>query len=178
MILRRGGQAVLLGCAVAIANRTVGASIRTTVDLAGDVDPSGKLGVPGIVVAVTGPEDSGAEALRSELVRALDSLIHTRPVRAGEPADYALAVRLAPRSAAGHLTTIPFYAALSAGDGHALWRTSGRTEIQDAEVDDAVLVSIARNVVAALMHDGWVQQRYDVDNPPPPPPSVRRDEPD
>ena len=31
---------------------------------------------------------------------------------------------------------------------------------------------IGRNVVSALIHDGWVQPRYDSDNPPPQPPRV------
>jgi len=36
------------------------------------------------------------------------------------------------------------------------------------------MTSIGRNVVAALIHDGWVAPRYDPDDPPPPPPTIRR----
>ena len=32
-------------------------------------------------------------------------------------------------------------------------------------------------LISALIHDGWIQPRYDPDNPPPPPPVIRTETP-
>ena len=47
-------------------------------------------------------------------------------------------------------------------------------EVEKTGVAPEAMTSIGRNVVAALIHDGWVAPRYDPDDPPPPPPTIRR----
>ena len=73
----------------------------------------------------------------------------------------------------GDKTRIRFVAVLDSSRGERLWRVEGRSEAEARSFDGPVLVDIARNVVSALIHDGWVQPRYDPGNPPPQPPTVR-----
>jgi hypothetical protein len=66
---------------------------------------------------------------------------------------------------------------LVSAEGRRLWRIEGRAEVTGAPVDASLFAGIARNVISALIHDGWVQPRYDPDDPPPPPPVLRTDTP-
>jgi len=72
--------------------------------------------------------------------------------------------------------TVPFEAVLRSAEGKTLWRVEGRTELDKAGAGAEALTSIGRNVVAALVHDGWLAPRYDPDDPPPAAPTIRRDD--
>ena len=161
---------VILIAAVTAAH----AQTRTYVNFAGKNDDLPKLGLPGITVEVFGPRVEESAAVRTEISKVLTDTIHTRPVSAGEAGDYALAVTLAAPVKGAGPTTVPFEAVLKARDGKTLWRVDGRTEVEQANVEAEALASIARNVVSALVHDGWVAPRYDPENPPPVPPTIRR----
>ena len=170
MIFRRSACSILVAASVSAA----AGSVRTTVDLQGDPGPAHRLAMPGVAVKVEGLPARDAGVLAAEVEREMRTLAYTRQLASGETGDYDLAVRAGTRVTAGSLITIPFEIVLSAAAGSVLWRTNGRTEIDAAPVDDQALLSIARNVVSALMHDGWIQQRIDPHNLPPPPPPVRR----
>ena len=150
------------------------AQSRTYVSFAGRNDELPKLGLPGISVKVFGPRVAESELVRAEIARVLGETVHTRPLAEGDVADYALAVTLATALENLGAGTIPFEAILTSADGKRLWRVEGRTEVDRSDVEPQPLVSIARNVVAALVHDGWVTNRYDPEDPPPAPPTIRR----
>jgi len=161
----------MFGAAIALA-ATARAGTLTYVTLAGRDDAIPKLGRPGIAVRVDAPTASEAAVLRNELARELAQQVHTRPLATDEAGDYDLEVTLEVTRIDGPEATIPFAAVLKSADGERLWRIEGRSNVEDSPLDDAVLAGIGRNVVSALIHDGWVQPRYDPDNPPPQPPVV------
>lgn len=152
---------------------SVAAGTRTYVTFAGRDDTLPKLGRPGIAVRVDGPIASGAFELAGELTRELAHQVHTRPLANGEEGDYDLSIAFEAPKSVGQFATVPFAAVLTSARGERLWRIEGRSDVEGAPVDAAVFSGIGRNVVSALIHDGWVQPRYDPDNPPPQPPKVR-----
>jgi len=164
----------MIGAALAAAG-AAHAGTLTYVALAGRDDTIPKLGRPGIAVKVDATTESDAAAVRAELSRELARQVHTRRLAVDEAGDYDLEVTLEVPSVYGAQVTVPFRAVLRSAEGEGLWRIEGRSEIEGAPLDDAVLVGIGRNVVSALIHDGWVQQRYDPDDPPPPPPTLRHE---
>ena len=164
----------LLAAAVLLALDGVSAQTRTYVSFAGKNDDIPKLGRPGITVEVFGPRVEESAAVRGEIARALEKTVHTRAVPEGEAGDYALAVTLAAPLAPGEACTIPFEASLRS-QGMTIWRVEGRAEVETAAAEGLdPFVSIGRNVVAALVHDGWLSPRYDPDDPPPAAPTIRR----
>ena len=78
-----------------------------------------------------------------------------------------------PRLELRPVVEVPFSAELTGARGERVWRVEGRTEVADEVVGHSAFIGIARNVVAALLHDGWVAQRIDPDDPPPPAPEIR-----
>lgn len=163
----------MIGAAIALAG-LAHAGTRTYVALAGRDDAIPKLGRPGIAVRVETPTTSDAAVLENELERELARQVHTRRLAIDEAGDYALKVRVDVTRIDGAEATIPFEAVLTSAQGERLWRVEGRSDVEGVPLDDAVLEGIGRNVVSALIHDGWVQPRYDPDNPPPQPPALRR----
>jgi hypothetical protein len=151
------------------------AATQTYVSLAGRDDAIPKLGRPAIALSVDAPDENEAAFLTTELSRELAQQVHTRRLAPGESGDYDLRVTIEAARAAGPVVTIPFLAILTSGGGEPIWRIEGRTDVEGAPLDAAVFAGIGRNVVSALIHDGWVQPRYDPDNPPPPPPRIRTD---
>ena len=149
------------------------AGTQTYVSLAGRDDAVPKLGRPGIALRVDAPKASDAAFLASELSRELAQQVHTRRLSPGEAGDYDLAVTLAVPRIDGAAATIPFEAVLTSSQGERLWRIEGRSDVDGDPLDASVFAGIGRNVVSALIHDGWVQPRYDPDNPPPQPPRIR-----
>jgi hypothetical protein len=99
--------------------------------------------------------------------------VHTRRLAPGEAGDYDLEIKLEAPRVDGPVATVPFEAVLKSAQGERLWRVEGRSDVLGTPVDASVFAGIGRNVVSALIHDGWVQPRYDPDNPPPQPPRVR-----
>jgi hypothetical protein len=167
-------RTLLAAFIVLAVSASANAQPRTYVNFAGKNDDLPKLGLPGITVEVFGPRVEESSAVRTEISRVLTDTVHTRPVAGGEAGDYALAVTLAAVVKGAGATTVPFEAVLKARDGKTLWRVDGRTELGQAGEDTEALVSIARNVVSALVHDGWVAPRYNPEDPPPAPPTIRR----
>jgi hypothetical protein len=162
-----------IGGAIVLAN-AVSAGTRIYVSLAGRDDAIPKLGMPGISVRVAAASNVDAAVLEREIGRRFDRQVYTRRLAADEAGDYDLDVRLDVPAVDGPEVTVPFDAVLVSAQGDRLWRIEGRAEVEGVPLDDAVVIGIGRNVVSALIHDGWVQQRIDPDDPPPPPPRVRR----
>ena len=149
------------------------AGAQTYVSLAGRDDSVPKLGMPGIAVRVDAGDANDAAFLTGELARALARQVHTRPLGPDESGDYELDVRLEAPRVVGSVTTVPFEAFLDSPKGEHLWRVEGRSDVEGAPVDASILARIGRNVVSALIHDGWVQPRQDPDDPPPQAPTIR-----
>jgi hypothetical protein len=162
-----------LGLAALGMTAAAHAGMQTYVSLAGRDDAIPKLGRPAIALSVEAPNPNEAAFLTTELSRELAQQVHTRRLAPGESGDYDLRVKVEAVKVAGDVATIPFVAVLKSGRGASLWRIEGRTDVAGAPVDASVFAGIGRNVVSALIHDGWVQPRYDPDNPPPPPPNIR-----
>ena len=116
-----------------------------------------------------------AAPLMSELARELAQQVHTRRLEVDEPGDYDLEITLQAPRIENAVTMVPFEVQLKSAGGLRLWRVEGRSDIEGAPLDASVFAGIGRNVVSALIHDGWVQPRYDPDNPPPEPPRVRNE---
>ena len=163
----------LLAAAALVVMSAAHAQTRTYVTFAGKNDDLPKLGMPGITVEVFGPRVEESAAVKGEIAAELDRTVHTRKVAAGEAGDYALAVTLATAFSGLDTGNVPFEAVLRSAEGKTLWRIEGHTEVDKAGASDGP-TSIGRNVVSALIHDGWVAPRYDPDNPPPAPPTIRR----
>jgi hypothetical protein len=160
--------AVALGASTAsLAGTTV------TVALAGRDDALPKLGRPALTVAVKGSDSALAGVVGGELARELAKVVHTRPLGADEPGDYELRVEVAdPQMQVGGVS-IPFAATLVSSRGERLWRVAGHADAEVGDVDPSLYASIGRNVVSALIHDGWLAARYDPEDPPPQAPHLR-----
>jgi hypothetical protein len=169
---RTASNVVLVTLVVAAGAAALGAT-KTSVSLAGRDDAIPKLGLPGIAVRVDAPGPDARAFVADELVREFASQVHTRPLAAGEPEDYDLIVDVGTARPEGSATIVPFTAVLTSPRGERLWRVEGRSEVQDGPLDGSVFVGIARNVVSALVHDGWVAPRQDPDDPPPQAPTIR-----
>jgi len=150
------------------------AGTRTYVALAGRDDTRHKLGRPGIRLRVDAENASDAAVVTRELARELAQQVHTRELAENEPGDYDLAITVRAPHIEGSMTMIPFEALLASAEGESLWRIEGRSDVDEGPLDAWVFAGIGRNVVSALIHDGWLQPRYDPDDPPPQPPQVRQ----
>jgi hypothetical protein len=163
----------ILGAMVVLAG-AAGAGTRTYVALAGRDDTRHKLGRPGIRLRVEAENANDAAVVRRELARELAQQVHTRELAENEPGDYDLAITVRAPHLDGSMTVVPFEALLASAEGESLWRIEGRSDVDDGPLDAWVFAGIGRNVVSALIHDGWLQPRYDPDNPPPQPPYLRQ----
>ena len=163
-----------LAAVALVAIGTAHAQTRTYVTFAGKNDDLPKLGMPGITVEVFGPRVEESAAVKDEISVELTRTVHTRQVAAGEAGDYALAVTLSTAFSGLESGNVPFEAVLRSAEGKTLWRIEGHTEVEKAGATSDGLTSIGRNVVSALIHDGWVAPKYDPDNPPPAAPTIRR----
>jgi len=170
--LRLLGTLGMIAGAIALTGAAQ-AGTQTYVSLAGRDDAIPKLGRPGIAVRVEAPNANDAAFLKSDLTRDLARQVHTRRLAPNEAGDYDLEVTLGAPRVDGEVATVPFEAVLKSSQGERLWRIEGRSDVEAAPLDASVFAGIGRNVVSALIHDGWVQPRYDPDNPPPQPPRIR-----
>jgi len=164
-------SAVVLVAAVSLAG-AARADTRIAVDLAGRDDGIPKLGMPGIAVHVAAFATEPEGAVAAEIARELRRVVHTRPLAPSEPGDYDLVIRVEQPLSTEGFVLIPFAAELRS-QGELVWRITGRAEVRDEAVGTATFAGIGRNVVSALVHDGWVQPRYDPDDPPPAAPAIR-----
>jgi len=170
--IRPGGVVGLLASIIVLSSAPE-AGTKTYVALAGCDDALPKLGKPGVAVRVAAASAAEAEAVGGELARELAAQVHTRPLARNEQGDYDLTITLADPRVDGSSATVPFEAILASARGERLWRIEGRSDVEGAALDASVYVGIGRNVISALIHDGWLQARYDPDDPPPAPPHVR-----
>ena len=168
---RSSRWAAVMVAAVSLAG-AARADTRIAVELAGRDESIPKLGMPGIAVHVAAFAAEPEGAVAAEIARELQRVVHTRPLGPAEPGDYDLAIRLEQPLSTEALVLIPFAAELRSG-GELVWRITGRAEVRDEAVGAAIFAGIGRNVVSALVHDGWVQPRYDPDDPPPAAPAIR-----
>jgi len=149
------------------------AGTRTYVALAGRDDQLPKLGRPGVAVRVDAGNAGDAEVVGGELARELAAQVHTRRLDRDEQGDYDLTIMVADPRVEGSSATVPFEAMLASARGERLWRVEGRSDVEGVPLDASVYVGIGRNVISALIHDGWLQARYDPDDPPPQPPHLK-----
>jgi hypothetical protein len=166
---------LLLGTAALLVATAASAAPRVTVSLVREDATAHKLGMPGVAVTVRGPVPSQAAAVATQLASDLPKLVYTRALDPGEPGDYDLAIAIERRRNEADASVVPFEAVLSTADGAELWRATGRAEVDGDRTDATVFAGIARNVLSALVRDGWLAPRYDPANPPPAAPSVHRD---
>lgn len=176
MMARRFSRIALLGCAAACITGAwaAGKTYVTLVEQAPDPRPQGR---PGIAVVVDGPEAEACARVREQLVRDLGKLVHTRALSDTDVADYDLTLRIETPRTDPALKSVAFQASLSEPRGRRLWLVDGRTEWEGPSSAPEFAQGISRNVVAALMRDGWLQQRYDANDPPPAAPTIRNDAP-
>jgi len=149
------------------------AGTRTYVALAGRDDQLPKLGLPGVAVRVDAGNAGDAKVVGGELARELAAQVHARRLDRDEPGDYDLTITVAEPRLEGSFATVPFEAVLASARGDRLWRIEGRADVEGVPLDASVYVGIGRNVISALIHDGWLQARYDPDDPPPQPPHLK-----
>jgi hypothetical protein len=167
-----GGVVGLLASVIVLSSAPQ-AGTKTYVALAGRDDELPKLGRPGVAVHVTARTTSDAEAVGGELARELAAQVHTRRLARDEQGDYDLTITLEEPRVDGSSATVPFEAVLASARGERLWRIEGRSDVEGVSLDASVYAGIGRNVISALIHDGWLQARYDPDDPPPPPPHLK-----
>jgi hypothetical protein len=149
------------------------AVITTSVTLAGNDDARFKPGVPGIALRVESEGNDAIAVVSREISRELERQVYTRALHEGDLGDFDLVVAVGKVAGDGPVVEVPFSAELTGAQGERVWRVEGRTEVADEVVGHSAFIGIARNVVAALLHDGWVAQRIDPDDPPPPAPEIR-----
>ena len=159
--------------AIIVLSSAPQAGTRTYVALAGRDDQLPKLGRPGVAVSVSAGNAADAEVVGGELARELAAQVHTRHLARGEQGDYDLTITLEEPRLEGPSATVPFEAVLASAQGERLWRIEGRADVEGVPLDASVYAGIGRNVISALIHDGWLQARYDPDDPPPQPPHLR-----
>ncbi len=176
MRLAEQGRRIAGVLALVLAALPAAAGVKTYVTHAGPGEPLLRLGLPVLDVRVTADFAADTAPLEAKLEQDLGRLVYSRPVQDHEPSDFVLTVTLHKPQVEVPLTQVAFEASLTAVDGTVPWRITGRSEVEDAPLDEDVLEAIARSVLSALLYDQWVQPRYDPEDPPPQAPVVRRQE--
>lgn len=146
---------------------------RTFVSLSGQADPHPRLGNPAIHVEVRSPVPSLADGLADALTADLEKLAYSRPGRDDSPFDYRLGVVLDPPVAGAPGEPLRFTATMDSPERGIVWRTEGRTELDGRPIDPEVISSVSKNLVSALLHDGWIVARLDAEDPPPSAPRIK-----
>lgn len=147
------------------------AVVTTSVTLAGKDDARSRPGVPGIALRVEAEGSETMAVVSREISREFEHQVYTRALHDGDLGDFDLVVSVGTFAEDGFV--VPFSAELTGTRGERVWRIEGRTEVAGEVVGHSAYIGIARNVVHALLHDGWVAQRIDPDDPPPPAPLIR-----
>jgi hypothetical protein len=159
-----------LGCTIAAAAFVAAAQaqVTTTVSLTSQDAEAAKYALPSIEVRVDGPDAGRSHGLAAALSHDLVARTHARAPEGTEAATYVLAASLPARDG----TLQRFDARLIALDGEVVWSVEGTTNGDVAPRDEVALLDIARNLRSALVRDGWVEAKYDPNDPPPPPPAL------
>ena len=172
--MNRNGWAIGAAGFMILVSTSLQAGMKTYISQVSNENGSARSSSPALHVRVTAYGEEEADRLRAALVGALGAHTLSRVLAANEPSEYVLWLNLyrAERIDAS-VTKLEFEAGLASPDERALWRISGRTELEAVPIDDAVFRSIAQNIVDRLIMDGWAQVQDDPQNPPPPPPRIR-----
>ena len=161
-----------LGTVAALAFTAASAGMSTTVSLRSQ-DPSlPKLGLPSVRVVFQGHGPAALDTLKEGLAADVLRLSQVRDVDREESPDYLIVVRFL-ETEAPSLSDVLFEATLLTHDGRVAWIADGRT-VREGEADPAAWRTIGRNVLSALFRDGWLEPKYDPNDPPPETPIVRR----
>lgn len=159
-----------MGTVAALAFTAASAGMTTTVGLRTQDDSLPKLGLPTLRVEVQGVGPVALDTFRGWVA---DDAARLSFVKSGErdpSPDYTLVVRfLEATPGAGE---VPFEASLLTHDGRVAWLVDGRTVTDAVPVEPIAWRTIGRNVISALVRDGWLQQKQDPNDPPPAPPIV------
>lgn len=167
-----GSKLLTLAAVGLLSVMAVGAAVRTHIALNGVDASAPKPGLPTVQVHVTGGEADRVTFLADALGRDLRKLVILREPEAGEIPDFDLRVVLGARVLGAGMVSQPFEVALVDHEGRTVWRTTGRTESDNGVLDPGTLQGTGRNIISALIHDGWLEARIDPDDLPPSPPSV------
>lgn len=170
---RMGSSATIALAVGLVAAIPAPASGRTFVRLVAVDDDAPRLGFPAVRARIDAEEPSAASATASELAGRLADGARVRFPGEDEPADYDLVVRLL-RPAPPEAATLPFTARLVAADTHVVWEIEGGVELEGRPPGADTWAAIARNVVARLIADGWIEAKFDPDHPPPIAPRLGR----
>lgn len=161
-----------VGMVGALAFSAASAGLTTTVALRSQ-DPSlPKLGLPSVRVVFQGHGPVALDTLRDGLAADVLRLSHVRDVDREASPDYFVVVRFV-ETDAPESTDVLFEASLLTHDGSVAWMADGRT-VREGVAEPDAWRSLGRNVLSALFRDGWLQPKYDPDDPPPAAPTVRR----
>ena len=159
-----------MGFVAAFAFTAASAGLTTTVALRSQ-DPSlPKLGLPSVRVVFQGQGPVALDVLRDGLAADVLRLTHVRDVNEEASPDYFVVVRFV-EPGAENPDDVRFEASLLTHDGRVAWMADGRA-VRDGAVEPAAWRTIGRNVLSALFRDGWLQPKYDPNDPPPAPPIV------
>jgi hypothetical protein len=161
-----------LGFASALAATVASAGMTTTVALRSQDAALPKLGLPSLRVEIQGTGPVASDTLRGWMAADVLRLTHVRDGEADPSPDYTLVVRFLDDAVDSQ--DVPFEATLLTHDGVAAWIADGRTTPDGPAHDAAAWRTVGRNVLSALIRDGWLQAKYDPDNPPPAAPVIQR----
>lgn len=155
-----------------LAVSTASAGMTTSVALRTQDATLPKLGLPSLRVEIQGVGPVAPDTLRAWMTADVVSLSHAKDGAADPSPDYTLVVRFLDEAVEGG--DVSFEATLRTHEGTAAWIADGRTTPDGPARDAAAWRTIGRNVLSALIRDGWLQARYDPNDPPPATPVVER----
>ena len=154
----------------AFAFTAASAGMTTTVALRSQDASLPKLGLPSVRVVFQGTGPVALDVLRDDLAADVLRLSHVRDVDQEASPDYFVVVRFV-ESETENRGDVRFEASLLTHDGRVAWIADGRT-VSVGNVEPAAWRTIGRNVLSALIRDGWLEAKYDPNDPPPAAPIV------
>ena len=161
---------VRVGFVAALAFTAASAGMTTTVALRSQDASLPKLGLPSVRVVFQGPGPVALDVLRDGLAADVLRLSHVRDVDRWASPDYFVVVRFVDEQAPVP-GDVRFEASLLTHDGRVAWIADGRT-VSEGSVEPTAWRTIGRNVLSALIRDGWLEAKYDPNDPPPAAPIV------
>lgn len=161
-----------MGIAGALGATLATAGMTTTVALRSQDAALPKLGLPSLRVEIQGTGPVAGDTLRGWMAADALALSHVKSGGEDPSPDYTLVVRFLDDAVDSQ--DVAFEATLLTHDGTAAWIADGRTTPDGPARDPEVWRTIGRNVLSALFRDGWLQPKYDPNDPPPAAPVIER----